>query len=248
MPKISAVIITLNEERNIERCICSLDGIVDEIIVVDSFSTDKTAEICKKHQVKFIQRQWEGYSATKNWANHQVSNPFILSLDADEALSDKLKNSIKTLYLDEKTAYAFNRLTNYCGKWIKHCGWYPDVKVRLFHKNLAVWEGDFVHEVLKLKPNTPVKHLEGDLYHYSFHTRQDHLNTIEKYATLHAQKLKAAGKKPSFIKEWINPVFKFIKTYFLQLGILDGSSGYHISYLSAKAVRLKYKKLRGLCQ
>ena len=143
--------------------------------------------------------------------------------------------------------YSFNRLTNYCGTFVKHCGWYPDAKIRIFPKEKALWEGDFVHETLRITDASLTnKHLKGDLLHYSYYTIEEHLQRIEKYSDLHAQKLKNEGKQPSVIKEIASPAAKFIKTYIMQLGFLDGKAGWHISRLSAKAVYLKYRKLRKL--
>ncbi len=247
MDKISAVIITFNEERNIGRCLESALKVADEIIVLDSFSKDATADICYRYpKVRFIERAWEGYSKSKNYANEQASHPYIISLDADEEVTDELAHAILKEKENLKGAYAFNRLTNYCGFWIKHCGWYPDTKVRLFPKGKAFWEGDFVHEELKLDKSLSVKILNGNLNHYSYYTEEEHRQRIEKYSDLHAQKMKAEGKKADFVKLYISPPFKFFKTYFLQLGVMDGYPGFIISALSAKAVYLKYKKLRAL--
>lgn len=247
MDKISAVIITYNEEKNIARCIESALKVADEIIVLDSYSTDATADICFRYpKVRFIERAWEGYSKSKNFANDQASYPYILSLDADEEVTDELAYAILKEKENLKGAYAFNRLTNYCGFWIKHCGWYPDTKVRLFPKEKARWEGDYVHEILKLDSDVSIKFLTGNLNHYSYYTEEEHRQRIEKYSELHAQKMFAQGKKADFIKIYLSPIFKFFKTYILQLGVMDGYHGYIISVLSAKAVYLKYKKLKAL--
>src|SRR3954466_10005620 len=140
MTKLSAVIITLNEERNLSRCLQSLQGIADELVVVDSFSSDKTEEISKSFSAKFIQHKFEGHIEQKNYALAQTSFDFVLSLDADEALSDELKSSIKSIKENwQHDAYEMNRLTNYCGQWIKHSSWYPDKKVRLFKKTAGKW-------------------------------------------------------------------------------------------------------------
>ena len=172
MVKISAVIITFNEERNISRCIQSLVDVVDEIIVVDSFSKDKTEEICLANNVQFIQREWNGYSETKNFANSQAKNDWVLSLDADEALSADLKTSILTLKKEElKGSYSFNRLTNYCGMWVKFGGWYPDNKTRLFNRLEGKWTG-LIHENLEFSSATQTSLLKGDCLHYSYYSVQ----------------------------------------------------------------------------
>ncbi|MCK4772163.1 MAG: glycosyltransferase family 2 protein [Candidatus Latescibacteria bacterium] len=244
MIRISAVIITLNEERNIGRCIDSLRDVADEVIVVDSFSTDKTGEICKSKGVHFIQKEWEGYSKTKNYANQQASFEYILSLDADEALSEELINSIKREKEKELDGiYCFNRLTNYCGKWIKHCGWYPDVKTRLFPKNIAAWEGDYVHEEIKFIGESISTHLKGDLLHYPYYSIGEHYERVEKYSLLGARKLLDKNKGGFRFKGIFSAISRFVRMYFLKLGILDGRAGYRICRISAYAAYLKYVKL-----
>jgi len=241
---ISVVIITFNEEANIRRCLEAALKVADEIIVVDSFSTDTTEKICKDMNVSFLSQEWQGYSKAKNFGNSQTQYPYILSLDADEVLSEQLIQSI----LDEKNnlsgAYQFNRLTNYAGKWVHHCGWYPDAKVRLFPKDKAQWGGDFVHETLQIDPNLEIKHLQGDLFHYSYKSTEDHRNRIHKYSDLHAQKMFSEGKKAGIVKLFLSPVAKFMRDYFFNLGFLDGKTGFDICRLSALAVYKKYYKLR----
>ncbi len=241
---LSAVIITLNEEKNIRRCLESIRDVVDEIIIVDSGSKDATVAICREFDAKVIATEWKGYAATKNFGNEKAAGEQILSLDADEALSPQLAASIQKVK-GERSAFYFNRLTSYCGRWIYHCGWYPDAKVRLFPKGKARWEGKFVHEKLVLDQDLKEKHLAGDLLHYSYHTVEEHRQRIESYSTLHAKAMKAEGNHPSCFKLLFAPTFKFFKTYFLQLGLLDGKEGLLISYYSAKAVCLKIRKARG---
>jgi glycosyltransferase involved in cell wall biosynthesis len=245
---LSAVIITFNEERNILRCLETASGISDEIVVVDSFSTDRTAEICRHFpNVIFIQRPWQGYAQTKNWANQQTTHDYILSLDADEVPDEPLQQSIKNARISGLNGlYELNRLTNYCGHWVKHCGWYPDKKIRVFPKSQVKWDGDFVHETLQTNKALKVSSLKGHLLHYSYHTLEDHKMRIEKYATLNAQKLFKEGKHPITIKRWIAPIWKFYQVYFIKLGFLDGLAGFHIARLSAKSVYLKYEILANL--
>jgi (heptosyl)LPS beta-1,4-glucosyltransferase len=246
MVKLSVVIITFNEEKNIEKCLQSIQSLSDDIVVIDSYSTDNTESICNNFSnVRFIKHKWEGYSKTKNFGNSIAKNNYILSLDADEVISEKLRKSI--IGINKLTgAYEFNRMTNYCGTWIKHCGWYPDKKIRIFDKTNISWEGDFVHETLSIPSNTKINFLKGDLFHYSYHTLEDHYNQIEKYSSLHAQKMLKDNKSVSFTKLYISPAFKFFRTYFLQLGFLDGKAGFTIARISAKAVKLKYQKLKAL--
>ena len=249
MEKLSVVIITFNEERNIGRCLESLQDIADEIIVSDSFSTDRTEEICKEFGVKFYNRKWEGYSKQKNNANNLASNNLIFSIDADEALSEKLKKSIAEIKLSAKanTAFKINRLTNYCGKWIHHCGWYPDTKLRIWFKDEGEWEGE-LHEKLVFDNEPQTSTLDGDLLHYSYYTLEDHHKQVEKFTNIAAQDYFDRNKKVTLIKLWLSPVVKFVRDYFLKLGFLDGRSGFRICYISAGATYLKYKKLRVLNQ
>ena len=160
MTALSVVIITFNEERNIARCINSVKDIADEIVVVDSYSTDNTKNICSNFDVIFIQRKWEGFSAAKNFANSMSKNDWILSLDADEVLSDQLRETIKNLKFKNEFSYcSFNRLTNYCGSWIRHSNWYPDKKLRLFNRKNSEWSG-LIHEELSVPVNIIIKHFK----------------------------------------------------------------------------------------
>ena len=242
--KLTAVIITLNESRNIRRCIKSLDGIAEEIIVVDSYSADDTVEICKSLGAKVIQTEWKGYSETKNLGNQAAENPYILSIDADEAVSDDLKASIsKIKQSNEANAYEFNRLTNYCGSWVKHCGWYPDTKVRIFPKSVE-WEGD-IHESLNLD-GVNIQFIKGDLYHYSYYDQKEHRARADKYSALTARKMFDMGKSCGPLKPFMSGMAKFISIYLLKLGFLDGRAGWHIARISGASNVFKYKELRRL--
>lgn len=246
MPQLSVVIITFNEEKNIARCLESIERIADDVVIVDSFSTDATESISKKYNVNFISRKWEGYSATKNFANAQAKYDWVLSLDADEALSEELKKSIlKAKEGQELKTYKFHRLTNYCGSWIKYCGWYPDTKIRIFDRRITKWEG-IIHEKLVIDSKQEATLLNGDCLHYSYYTIEQHLLQVDKFSTLAAQNLFEKGKKASLLQLWLSPVVKFISDYFLKLGILDGAAGFTICKISAKHSYLKYKKLREL--
>lgn len=246
-PGISAIIITLNEERNIGRCLESLRDIADEIIVVDSHSTDQTTAIAEAAGARVIVRDWEGYSATKNRAHSDAQFSYVLSLDADEALDERLLASITNAKKSGLAgSYRFNRLTNYCGNWIKHCGWYPDTKVRLFPTDGAEWQGNFVHEELVLKDASAVTHLKGDLLHYSYYTRAEHLARVEKYARLAALKLQAKNKQGGKLKGIASATARFFRMYFVKAGILDGAAGWHICRISAYASYLRYVKLGAL--
>jgi len=246
MPKISAVIITLNEERNIGRCIDSLAGIADEIVVVDSGSTDRTEEICKAGEVRFFFHAWEGYLEQKNHANALASHPWILSLDADEALSAELRESILSIKNNlDFDGYDMNRLTNYCGKWIRHCGWYPDKKTRLFNREKFEWGGERIHEILYKKDKTAkIGLLTGDLHHYSYHSISEHIAQANHFTNLTASLAFDRGKKAGILKIIFSPVIKFIRDYFIKLGFLDGYYGYIVCRISAQATFMKYSKIR----
>jgi glycosyltransferase involved in cell wall biosynthesis len=248
-PKLSAVIITFNEERNIQRCIESLLPVADEIIVVDSFSTDRTEEICKLYGIKFFQNVFEGHIEQKNIALLKANHEWILSVDADEALSETLQKAIKkSLEAPQFDAYSMNRLTNYCGKWVKYCGWYPDTKVRLVKKNKAHWTGTNPHDKLELKEKSQVGSLQGDLLHYSYYTKEDHFKQIEYFGIISAKELFLKGKKISVFLLYLKVVNQFFKSFFVKLGFLDGKTGWNISKRSAYATLRKYQILRKMYQ
>lgn len=247
MSQLSAVIITFNEERNIERCIRSLNNVADEVIILDSFSTDRTPEICERLNVTFVQRKWEGYSASKNYLNGLANFPYLISLDADEELDESMRNHLISLKKTGVNAVlSMNRLTNYMGKWIYHSGWYPDVKVRVFPKEGSRWEGEFVHEELKYPSELPVIQLDGHLNHYSYYSFEDHRARADKYSALTALKFHKAGKKASVLKPYLSAIGRFIGMYFIKLGFLDGKMGLKIALISAQSNVFKYKELRRL--
>ncbi|MGE4347177.1 MAG: glycosyltransferase family 2 protein [Flavobacteriaceae bacterium] len=247
MTKISGVIITFNEEKFIENCIKSIIDVVDEIVVIDSFSIDKTKEICLKYGVRFIENSFEGFTTQKNFANDQARYDYVLSLDADEELSQELKQSIlkakENLNYD---GYSFNRLNNYCGKWIKHSGWYPDSKIRLFNRNKAKWKGENnLHEIIVLDNPKSHNHLRGDLLHWAYTSYSEHCQKINKYTDMAARSM-ATRKKVGYFKIMVNPFWKFIRNYFVKKGFLDGSQGFVISVFTAFETFLKYVKIKQL--
>jgi len=248
MLPLSAVIITFNEEKNIARCLDSLIGIVDDVVVIDSFSTDKTEEICKSKGVRFIQHVFEGHIQQKNWAITQAKFPHILSLDADEALDETLKQSILLLKNNwQKDGYYMNRLTNYCGKWIRHCGWYPDKKLRLWDSRKGHWTGTNPHDKYELLAgDNNTEHIKGDILHYSFYTIEQHLKQVDYFTTISSKALFEQGKKANALHLIINPAVKFFRDYIFKLGFLDGYFGFIVCKISAKATYLKYAKLKAL--
>jgi glycosyltransferase involved in cell wall biosynthesis len=245
MPKLSVVIITFNEERNIGRCIESVREVADEIVVVDSFSTDKTRAICEKHGVNFIEHAFDGHIQQKNFAITQAKFPHQLSLDADEALSEDLKTEILKIKNDWRyDSYRMNRLTNYCGKWIHHCGWYPDTKLRLYDSTKGRWGGVNPHDKFELNPGSKIDFLKGDILHYSYYTVEEHIRQADKFSTIAAKELIGLGKSVSYFQIIINPVAKFIRNYILRLGFLDGFYGFLICRIAAHETFLKYTKAR----
>ena len=242
MPSISAVIITFNEERNIARCLQSLQGVVADIVVVDSFSTDNTVAICQNYGARVVQHKFSGHIEQKNWAIGQARYPHILSLDADEALSPELQKSIQKLNADWTFGgYKMNRLTNYCGHWIRHGGWYPDTKLRLWDSRLGKWGGLNPHDKFEFNhPETKVGFLKGDIEHYSYYTHQEHKERSIHYGKIGAKAIRVRNEKGSWWKRWINPPFKFIRNYLFKLGFLDGADGLYIALQSVKETYIKY--------
>ena len=248
MKKISATIITLNEEDKIRQCLESLQDVADEIVVVDSISTDNTKMICEEFGVKFVEQKWLGYSEQKNLANNIASHDWILSIDADEVLSDELKKSIlkiKDTDTDTDVIFSFNRLNNYCGKWIHHSGFYPDKKIRIWNRKIGKWEG-IVHEVIKFSTKVKEVHLKGDLLHYSYAKPEDFEKQVFKFAELRAQHYFDKGKKCASLLKIISPIYFFIQHYFFRLGFLDGKEGFVMCKVAAKATKHKYETLEQL--
>ena len=244
---LSVVIITFNEERNIERCLTSLQGVADGIVVIDSFSKDRTAEICAKYNVKFIENPFGGHIQQKNFAIDQASHEWILSLDADEALTEELKASILEMKNNPTyLGYRFNRLTNYCGHWVKYCGWYPDTKTRLVNRNHARWQGVNPHDRLDMNESQEVGFLKGDLLHYSYYTREDHLKQIEYFGKIASTELYNRGGRSNWLKIGIKVIAQFFKSFILKRGFMDGTTGFTISRLSAYATYRKYVMLLNL--
>ena len=243
MPELSVVIITYNEERNIARCLESVKEIADEIIVVDSFSTDKTKIICESFDAKVIEHLFEGHIRQKNFAISQATFPHQLSLDADEALSAELITEIKKVKQNwVADGYLMNRLANYCGKWIRHCGWYPDTKLRLYDSRKGLWTGLDPHDRFEMEPETKLEFLPGNLLHYTYYTIDEHILQSNKFSTIAAHALTEKGNPVFFVQIFINPIAKFIRNYFLRLGFLDGFYGFIICQSAAHETFLKYVK------
>lgn len=242
--KISGVIITYNEERNIKACIESLHGIVDEVVVVDSFSTDNTQKICEELGVKFIQHKFFGHIEQKNYAMEQASYDVVLSLDADERVSEQMKAAVLEVKQNwEFDGYIFARLNNYCGAWLKR-SWYPDKKLRLWDRRKGKWGGTNPHDKVVMQDGATSKKLKGDLVHYAYDNLEEHFEQVKKFAVIAANAKFEKGKKANFVFHLIlSPWYKFFRKYILRLGFLDGYYGFIFSAVTAYLNFLKYSRL-----
>ncbi|AYA38415.1 glycosyltransferase family 2 protein [Hymenobacter oligotrophus] len=246
---LSVVIITFNEEANIGRCLAALGDVADDVVVVDSGSADRTVAICQEHSARVVHHPFEGYVQQKNFATAQARHDYVLQLDADEVLTDELRAEIRQIKADWRAAgYTLPRLTNYCGHWVRHGGWYPDRKLRLYDRRLGSWQGHLLHERYELTPGQLVQPMRHDLLHYSYHSIEQHVAQFNRFSSIGAEELAARGKRAATWQLWLKPVWKFVHMYFLRLGMLDGFAGLSIAYLSACSVFVKYAKLRVINQ
>ena len=241
MYKFSVTIITKNEEKNIGRCLESVKW-ADEIVIVDSGSTDKTLKICRKYNCKIIESEWLGFGKTKKFAVDSATNNWILSIDADEEVTPDLKKEILGI-LDnpEFNGYKIKRKSFYINKWINHCGWNKEYKLRLFNKQFGNFNEQMVHESVKL--NGKIAKINEILKQYTYPNISSHLQKIDRYSKLSATELFKNGKKTSIFMAILKGKIKFLQMYFLQLGFLDGKEGFILSLNSAYGVYLKYLKL-----
>lgn len=217
--------------------------------MVDSFSKDQTKQICHEFGAQFYEHPFEGHIQQKNYAASLATGDYVLSLDADEALSESLKTSILGLKQKgfSKDGYSFNRLTNYCGQWVKHGGWYPDKKLRIWKKGAGVWGGINPHDQFILKEgNKNEGFLAGDLLHYSYYTIEEHYKQAYYFAEIAAKELFLKGKQATVLDPWIHGLSKFFKMYVVQAGFLDGETGFTIAKISLLATIYKYRKLLDL--
>ena len=249
MPPVTATIITFNEEDRIAGAIASL-SCCDEILVVDSGSTDRTCQIAANRGARVITRAWDGYSKQKNFAAEQAKNDWILSMDADERLSIELADAIVREFggarvrqgeasrVDARmAAYSMPRRAFYLGRWIRHSGWYPDRKIRLYDRRRCRWEGDFVHEGLKV--DGAAQPLRGDLLHFPYRSWSDHVARIKKYTELAAAGARSSGQRGSVLKLILAPPLTFIRSFLLHAGFLDGWRGAAIAYMGARYVFMR---------
>jgi glycosyltransferase involved in cell wall biosynthesis len=243
MTKITATIVTLNEEKNIGRAIESV-RVCEEILVVDSGSTDRTKTLATQRGARVLPHAWPGYAKQKNWAAEQASNDWILSIDADEALSEPLEAEILTLKKVGMAAdgYDMPRLAQYLGKWIRHSGWYPDRKVRLYDRRKARWVGEYVHESVQVDGR--VIELNSDLLHFTCDSLSAHMKTVDRYTSLAAEEVIAKGIEHPAYRLALDPAWTFLRTYLFHFGFLDGFEGFTIAYMAALYTFLKYAKAR----
>ncbi len=240
---ISACIVTFNEEENIRACLGSVKW-ADEIVVVDSFSTDRTVEIAQEFTEHVLQREWPGHIAQKKFALEDATGEWILCIDADEQVSSGLAAEIQAILQDREcaeVAFAMPRKTWYLGRWITHGGWYPNRKLRLFRKGRAEVGGVEPHD--HIHADGPVGTLKGDLYHFTYRDVAEHLETISTFTTVAANEMHARGRGHALFHMLTNAPARFLKMYLLRLGFLDGLPGFVLAVLSSYYVFLKYTKL-----
>jgi glycosyltransferase involved in cell wall biosynthesis len=247
MEKISAIIITHNEEQNIAATIDAAWKVCDEIIVVDSGSTDRTKAICLEKGVTFITQEWLGFGKQRNFAVTKAENDYVLVLDADEVLDEDLSESILHVKQEGFTQqiYLLKRLNFYYGKFIRHGMENPDTKARLYHKSFAKWNDKLVHEDLEFRPYLKTIQLKGYLLHYTYRSVSEHFIKMDKYSSLSAEEYFRTGKKnPGFGKLMLSPAFTFIKAFIIRRGFLDGWRGWLLAILHANTTLQKYAKLK----
>ncbi len=242
----SVVIITLNEADQIASCLEPLRRVTDDIVIVDALSQDETAKICRNMGGRVFEKAWVNYSENKNFGNQQAKYDWILSIDADEVLSEELIQTLLHLKLENGKVYALDRISSFCGKWIRHGAWYPDWKPRLFNKKEISWTGDFVHEKLNIPEGHVVIRLPGKLWHNSCKSEGAYKKRLKKYAQLAGKELFKKDKKANISRQLGGTIFRFVRDYFLRKGFLDGKEGFKIARLNAWVVFEKYRILREL--
>ena len=245
--KLSGVVITFNEEDKIARCIRSLFRVCDEVIILDSFSSDNTRHIAEELKAKVFQHTFDGHIQQKNRAIAFATSPYILSLDADEELSPELIEFITKVKKNwEYDAYQMNRLNNYGGQWIRHGAWYPDKKLRLWDSRKGHWGGENPHDKFIMDPGSSIFHLQGVILHYTMNGFEDLISQTDKFSTIAAKAMFDKNRKISKVEIIFKTVFRFIKEYIFLLGFLDGKAGFDIAIMNARYVWLKYTKLQQL--
>ena len=249
-PFLSAVIIAFNEEQNLGRCLDSLASVADEVVVVDSGSTDRTVFIAELKGARVLVHPFEGHIEQKNWAARQATGSWVLSLDADEALSPELTESIAAWKQSQgqadAVAFTMNRLTSYCGQWVHHGGWYPDTKLRLWKAGCAEWTGENPHDRLALTASGQTDHLKGDLLHFSYDSPADHLRQIAYFSDIAAGAYTGPGWLAAPLVRPLKAAFQWTKNLWVRGGWRDGHTGWTIARMSAFATAEKYRKIWSL--
>ena len=245
MSTISVIVITYNEAKNITRLLKSVNGIADEIIIIDSFSTDETEQHCQLFNARFIQRSFTDFADQRNASIEFATMDYLMFLDADEELSEVLAQQLMLMKQNgmDKDAYHFNRFNNFCGKWIRHGMWYPEKIERIIKKGKGNWQGK-IHETLQPVKGATVQKIKGDLLHYSYTNLESLVSKLNKYTTLQVLEMAEKKKPAPLFKLFINPFWAFINGYFLRLGFLDGWEGFIIHQSIAYQTMIKYAKLR----
>lgn len=241
---ISAIVVCFNEENNIRDCLESLKW-VDEIVVVDSYSTDRTVEICREYTDRIIQRPWAGYRDQKAFAHSQATKGWVFLVDADERVPAELREEVKTAvvrYGARCVAFSVPRLVYYLGRWWWRGGWYPDYDVRIFRRDLATWGGTDPHE--KILVEGKVRRLKNPLHHYSYRDISDHVDRINHFTTVSVKELKLDGKRWRWLDNLARPAVRFLRSYLWKKGFVEGFPGFFVALTAAVYVFLKYAKLR----
>ena len=244
MRKLTACLITFNEEANVRACLEAV-AFCDEVVVVDSHSTDATRQIAAELGARVIERDWPGHIEQKNFAVDQASHDWVLCVDADERVTPALRERIQEVLGSEggPDGYTVNRLNHYLGAPIRGCGWYPDAKLRLFDRRRGRWRGVNPHDHVRLEAGAPVGRLSADLEHYTYADLSDHLKTIDYFTTIAAREKLARGQRWVTLNLVLNPPWVFFKKLVLQRGLLDGWRGFLVCALAAFYVLLRYAKL-----
>ena len=242
-PTVSAIVVCFNEEKNIQDCLESLRW-CDEIVVVDSFSTDRTVEIARQYTDRIVQRPWAGYRDQKAFAHSQATKQWVMLVDSDERVTPELRDEIQRA-LDgdggRYMGYAVPRLVFYLGRWWRRGGWYPDYDVRLFRRDKATWGGADPHE--KILVEGPVRRLNHPLHHYSYRNIDDHIQRINRFTSISSRELRKEGGRWRLADALLRPAFRFFRSYILKRGFMEGFAGFYVAATAAVYVFLKYAKL-----
>lgn len=245
-PEISAIVVCFNEEDNIGRCLASLRW-CDEIVVVDSFSIDRTVEIARRYTGRVIQRAWAGYRDQKSFAHSQATREWVFLVDSDEEVTPELRDEIQGALARDGAgadAFAVPRLVYYLGRWWRRGGWYPDYDVRIFRRDRARWGGTDPHE--KILVDGKVRRLKLPLRHYSYRDAADHWKRINRFTGIAAAEQRGEGRRWRWSDNWLRPPFRFFRSYVWKRGFLEGFPGYFVAATAAMYVFLKYARLREL--